>query len=192
MSKRNKIIIVAVVIIGVLLIVLLVLSLGEKAPLVNDTNQPDKPDTTFPTGTLINTNLDLPTTMEESKEQSSLMATAITFAEKYGSYSTQSEFENLKDLKVMMTSKMIAETNSYIEEKSKEPDAGIYVGNTTKAISTKIISLTGNTAEVIVQTQRSESQGTNPQPRVYYQDIQLQFQKIAGAWKVESALWQSR
>ncbi|MBU1164253.1 hypothetical protein KKA15_01675 [Patescibacteria group bacterium] len=190
MSKRNKIIIAISVILAILIIFLIVLSLGEEEPTVNQNiNKGTGFPGQIPLGEI--NEIELPKTLEESKVQSNLNATALTFAEKFGSFSNQSGFENLDDLKVMMTQSMISWTNRYIiESKAKLIDGEEYIGYTTKALSANIQYQTNSDAEVVVTTQRSESRGVATEPRIFYQQLQLQFKNIDGAWRVDNAVWQ--
>jgi len=191
MSKRNKIIIGAAIVLAVLAIIILLLSLGQKEPAVNENaNQPAVNKPGLLPLTNINGNVNLPQSIKEAQEQSSLLARAFTFSEKFGSFSNQSGFENLEDLKVMMTPKMINWTNQYIAESLKQQGATDYLGITTKSLSVNINYQTEVAAEVIVATQRSELAAANPRPRVYYQNILLQFVNSDGAWKVDNAVWQ--
>lgn len=189
MTRRNKIIIVVAVVLAVLAIVLLVLSLGKKEAPTNQnqglTNQAGR--AALPN---LNTNVNLPATPQSAKEQSSLLAQAITFAEKYGSFSNQAGFENLNDLKVMMTQNFVSQTEKYIADSLAKVSDTTYHGFTTKAISTQIKSQDTTLAQVMVMTQRSEFLGTNPEPRVFYQNILLNFVNSGGAWKVDDARWQ--
>lgn len=191
MSKRNKIIIAVAVALGILAIVLIVLSLGERESEGNDNTNQLGPSRVGQLPLInLNANVSLPKNLQESKEQSSLLATALTFAEKFGSFSNQSGFENLDDLRVMMTPKMQSWTDRYINESLQRQGETTYFGYTTKALSANIIAQTDVLAEVVVVTQRSERQGANPQPRVFYQSILLQFVNLDGAWKVDNAQWQ--
>lgn len=191
MSRKNKIIIAATIIITILAIFLIVWSLGQKEPPANqNTNQPtvNKPLPLPLTNT--NGNVNLPQNPTESKVQSSLLATALTFAEKYGSFSNQAGFENLQDLKVMMTPKMVQWTDNYIATNVKSQDGATYLGYSTKALSANINYQINDQAEVKVLTQRSESRGSEPKPRVFYQNLVLQFINVNGAWQVDNATWQ--
>ncbi len=125
-------------------------------------------------------------------QESAVRKNAIVFAEKFGSFSNKNDYENLKDLKYMMTDRMIAWADSYM---AKNPKDGFgvseYEGTTTKALSINIseMDIDAGTANVTVQTQRQEFSGSTSNSKVVYQNIELVFIKQAGQWKVDAASW---
>jgi len=127
------------------------------------------------------------------KLRSDVSRLAAAFAERFGSYSNQGDFENLLDLKSLMTEKMQVWVDNYVaESKTNQTDNAVYFGVTTKSVSTEIISLdeAGGEARVKVSTQRREASGTmSDNVRVYYQDLELIFKKVGGEWKVDEAAW---
>lgn len=125
----------------------------------------------------------------EEKTKADLNRLAAAFAERFGSYSNQGEYANLLDLKPIMTEKMENWADEYIaKSKAETTDISIYSGVTTRAVSVKIISLNdkNGTAKVVVNTQR-EKMGEVKE--IYYQNLELEFQKITEEWKVNKALW---
>lgn len=130
---------------------------------------------------------------EENREltQGDLKSLAFSFAERFGSYSNQANFSNLKDLKLYMTEDMKDWTDNYIKEKNKEEYSGEYYGITTKAITGQVNNFDPETgeAEVVVTTQRREN---NPQgeDEVFTQKVTIKFQQVSGEWKVNDASWQ--
>lgn len=115
------------------------------------------------------------------------------FAERFGSYSNQSNYGNIVDLKLFMTEKMQVWADNYVDElKASNNGNAAYYGVTSIAIASKANSFnaTSGTAEVLVTTQRQESSvgGENKDP--YYQDVLISLTKEGGEWKVDSAFWQ--
>ena len=119
---------------------------------------------------------------------------ASSFAERFGSYSNQSNYTNINDLRIFMSRRMQNWSERYVvEAKEKNPDSAIYYGVTTKAIQQDIVeydSDVGN-ARILVKTQRREATGTMSNSSSYYQDIMITFIKENNIWKVDSANWQS-
>ena len=67
-----------------------------------------------------------------------------------------------------------------------------YYGVTTIAVSSKIITLSEELgqADIMVSTQRQENKGSTVNPRVTYQDIEIELVNTGSGWKVDSAEWQ--
>lgn len=135
----------------------------------------------------------LPPKNEVNKEDLKRMASS--FAERYGSFSNQSNFGNISDLKVFMSSNMQAWADDYVKEEiAKKSDSSIYYGVTSKAISQEIVNYdeADGSAEILVHTQREEATGTTSNISRFQQDIKLMFIKERKAWKVNGAYWQER
>lgn len=110
---------------------------------------------------------------------------ARAFAERYGSYSNQSNFENIKDLYGFMTEEMRSR-----EQRARSGAEGeTYLGVTTRAISSKIISQSGSSAVIDVITQRKEEGGRLAETRLYYQNIEISLVNAQGGWKANAAEW---
>lgn len=120
---------------------------------------------------------------------------AASFAERFGSFSNQADFGNIRDLKILMSQKMVDWADTFIQsEISKKNSSSIYYGVTTKAVFENVKEFNANqgTASVLVSTQRKESTGTTNNSTRFAQDILLNFVRKNGAWKVDSAYWQDR
>jgi len=205
MSSRNKKIIGVIVAVVVLLLLLVVVWLSslqtqESINIVNTQTN------TTTGGGALNTSfgaaanrsvLDAtgpvaPTpTPEKPDVGANLKRLAASFAERYGSFSNQGDFENLKELRVFMTDSMVREVDAYIAEAgSREAAVPDYVGMTTRALNSTVESFneSAGTATVRVNTQRQEvkSSGT----RVFYQELVLKFISSGEIWEVDSADWE--
>lgn len=127
-------------------------------------------------------------------EQVDVILIAKSFAERFGSYSNQSDYSNFNDLEIFMTANMNNWIkNTYIDDlRSQNPNIDIYYAIETKYISEQIISLdeTAGRAEIMIKTQRQEFENDILNPSVFYQDILLQLNKIDNQWKVNGAFWQ--
>ncbi|OGY42130.1 MAG: hypothetical protein A2Y67_01950 [Candidatus Buchananbacteria bacterium RBG_13_39_9] len=126
-------------------------------------------------------------------EQTSMLFAATSFAERFGSFSNQSNYKNFDDLQPLMTKSVQNWVKQYIETlKKQNPDSNTYYALETKAISSEIKSadLKANTAEVMVKTQRQEFKNDINNPRVFYQDILLKILKENGQWLVGGVYWQ--
>lgn len=128
---------------------------------------------------------------ENTIDENALKKMAASFAERLGSFSNQSNYGNISDLKIFMTDRMRTWADDYVSgQREKENGSAAYYGITAKALSEETASYdeAGGKAEIVVKTQKREVSG-NSEPSVYYQDIKIIFIKEKGAWKVDSADW---
>jgi len=119
---------------------------------------------------------------------------AAAFAERYGSFSNQSDFENIADLRVFMSRSMVEWSEDYVADaRAKQAVSPEYYGVITRAISAEIEALdeTGGMAEILVKTQRQEILADGSET-VYYQDITVDLITENQQWKVDSATWKQR
>ncbi len=132
-----------------------------------------------------------PATSETSQDDLKRMAAA--FAERFGSYSNQSNYANIKDLQLFMTRDMQQWSEGYIDQIKEQGGANsIYYGITTKAIYQQVENFDNDTgtAQILVKTQRREATGTMDNSSDFNQSIVIAFIKSNNAWKVDSATWQ--
>ncbi len=194
MTKRKKIIIISglVVLVLILLIVLIWFWLNPKA--ITSVFEPKQE-----TGLQIPANLpsassalpDASTNpIKEPKTEASIKAIAVTFTERFGSFSSQSNYANLDSLKAISSRKMI----NYLESLKVASGNEDYTGITTQALITEVLSFSDTTgrAEIKVTTKRQESSGSTINPQEYYQDLNLKLVKEDGSWKVDQADWGSK
>jgi hypothetical protein len=121
----------------------------------------------------------------------SLRRLAMAFAERYGSYSNESDFENLLDLQALMTQSMAAQTESFVQNARASFDAGDgYAGTVTRALTAELdgYSESAQQVSVTVKTQRRDSTGSG-EGRVYYQELVIDFVKDGDSWKASQANW---
>ncbi len=117
---------------------------------------------------------------------------ALSFAERFGSYSNQANYGNISDLKVFMTPAMQDWADDYVVQLKKQNNGNTdYYGITTVAISGVVNNFddTAGQAEILVSTQRKEVVGS-AEAKVFNQDVLINFEKIKGEWKTKSAAWQ--
>ncbi len=206
MSRRNKILIVVAVIFLALLLLLLWLSMQQQPaapiPVVNET-----PSISKPLGGSLNASVSGSTNAAVNKpatgttpaapqpkpdEQAELRRLAMAFAERFGSFSNSSDFENITDLEVFMSDAMVAWAEKFVADaRAGRVVSPVYFGTTTRSISAEVVAFNSSagTAEIKVTTQRQELTGTSSGGNVYYQVLDLKFLKKAAVWKVDSANW---
>ena len=128
-----------------------------------------------------------------AEEEVDVLLVAEAFAERFGSYSNQSDYQNLDDLEIFMTESMNTWVESYKEDlKKQNPDINIYYAVETKAISNqvRVLDEEKGEAELLIKTQRQEFENDITNPAIFYQDILLKLVKADGQWKVQGAYWQ--
>ncbi len=194
MSRKNKIIIALILIIIIIAVALLLWWWFRVRP----ERQPVTPAINTNTGLQIPANLPSLTAtlpaepaglVKQADIEADMKSLAMTFAERFGSFSNDGDYINLDTLTELSTAKEILILNSlkakYLAAKTE------YFGVTTKALSAQITSYdaASGQAEMVVSTQRREAQGTTANPTVYYQDLNLRLLKIEGRWLVDSADW---
>ena len=120
-------------------------------------------------------------------ENLSMTRLANIFTERYGSFTSESEFKNSLDLKVYMTSSLINTIDSYLATQSNLSSNGEYFSVVTKVISNKIITSNDSNGTVELITQRTENIGDVED--VYYQDITLELTYDNEVWLVNKVTW---
>jgi hypothetical protein len=204
MSRRAKIIIAV--------IILLVLLLGALAVWLLLTQQRPVGQVPAPTANTnvpqagFNVNVQAPTTgtnvnaapttsqpqpQQPADERSNVRRIAAAFAERFGSFSNQTDFQNILDLKPLMTAKLQAWADAYVAEQRSSSSSETYAGVTTRALTTTVekFDAAAGTATVRVRTQREQS--SLSKDTVYYQDLLLEFAREGTVWKVDTATWQT-
>jgi len=186
MSRRTKLLIL----LGIILLLILLLFLLFWRPAKKETPTPTPtPDVELPVAPEVP---EEPTAVEVEQEErvgtTSIRTLAETFAERYGSYSTEANFANLTDVLVLMSPSLAADTEAFIDSAATPTDA---YGVTTRVVSTKILSQDeeAGVASVEVSTQREEARGGSTDTTIKYQTLSLELVKIDGSWFVDSAVW---
>jgi hypothetical protein len=198
LSKRSKIIIL--IIAGLLTIVLLIWFLMK--PQVStirgglNVNAPSLPTAGTNIVPVANINQAPPVVLEPEADLAvTLKSLASAFSERYGSFSNQSDFKNLRDLSPMMTDRFAVQNDVYIKsQKEKGEDARVYYGVTSKTVKNRLVSLNEQETEAVVEMtmQRREArESMNSNVRIFYQDIVIGLVKERGEWKIGSAEWQN-
>lgn len=117
-----------------------------------------------------------------------LQQTAYTFAEGYGSYSTDAPFENLKALDRFYTENFRQQVERTIRSGTGEPSA--FYSSSSRALVFEVIQQGEVSAEVWVQVQRQERFARDEAPRLSYQKLRLSLVRSGGQWLVDSTRWE--
>lgn len=128
---------------------------------------------------------------ESTEDEVRRLATAAV--ERYGTYSNQAGYENIKDLELFMSSAFLTRSRQTIERtQAAGSDTSIYYGITTKAAAAETVQFdraTG-TATFRVQAQRREFVGSADNVRSFRQAATVAMVKEGGVWKVDGITWE--
>ncbi|MFH1171380.1 MAG: hypothetical protein V1778_02480 [bacterium] len=150
-----------------------------------------------PSGATVNSgvNAEQPNITKLSATEQELTRLASAFAERYGSYSNQTDYDNLESLYVFMTPSLQRATEKYVAaERAKKRDTSIYYGITARAaaIATKRFQEGGTTASFLVSTFRKETIGSSGNVATFRQDVLVDMVKTGDAWRIDQVTWQPR
>ena len=115
------------------------------------------------------------------------------FAERLGSFSNQSDYGNVTDLKIFMTSSMRDWADKYVVDLKAQKYSGSYYGITTHTLTTKVLSYDEKSgkAKVEVTTERQENQA-DKLGASYQQKMTLDLVKNNNEWLVDNAVWEKK
>jgi cytoskeletal protein RodZ len=132
-----------------------------------------------------------PTSDVNASTETMLKPIAKNFTERFGSYSSDSNFENITKLEIYMSASLKKWAEKYVEEQRESMSSDDpYFGITTKALSITVDSVNEESgkAEFTVSTQRNQVK-EGEETEVIYQNIKLKFITEDGGWKVNEANW---
>ena len=121
----------------------------------------------------------------EQTNNADLLTTGKIFAERYGSFSSESNYANLRDLLPLMTDDLAGRTEEIM---ATPPPVTEPYGMTTRVLSTTVNALSANAASLVLSTQKEETKAGGQ--TLTYPTLLLEFQKINSVWKVSSVTWQ--
>lgn len=114
---------------------------------------------------------------------------ARTFVERFGSFSTESDYSNVDDVLGIVTPELRTSLLAIAEEaRAEQGDA--YYGVSTSVISITVVDETETSANVDITTQRQESFGSPGNTQARFQDIELDMIKNGDDWLVSGFQWQ--
>lgn len=154
------------------------------------TNQNSSNGTTTTTTTTTQPNSDNSTTATTSTtDETRIVSLANSFTERYGSYSSDTDFENVEALRSFMTDTMSQSADVFIKQPYPTAEGEFY-GITTQTANVKITDYTegASGATVEVDTRRTETKGIN-EAIIFSEKARLQFKKVSDSWKVDRFQW---
>ena len=193
------IVIAALAIIAGIIYIIFFYKFSEPPPTASETSQPPpqkvEPATTTEIEAPLKPAASQPPLKKAEVAADDLARLASAFAERYGSFSNQSDYGNVRDLEIFMTDKLKQWAENYINDaRARKTLTEIYYGIVTKAISSEIKQFDADIgqAEILVRTQRRELAGAAGNSSTFYQDISVKYSRERGVWRVDEIYWQNR
>ena len=129
-----------------------------------------------------------PTLTADQQAEVTLERFAFSFVERFGSYSSSSDFSNLVDLKGFMTDSLKRWVDDLVA--NARPSDDLPWGITTKALSLESAAAEGGITTMIIATQRIENRIGQTGPKIYKQTVELKVIESGQKWLVDSVTWQ--
>ena len=188
MTRKTRLFIVGAMVIVILLIPVILFFLLRPRNVVQTESQQSIPTAQIQPSAPTTNKIQLDPEQNERNDSAGVTTIAKMFTERYGSYSNEANFENLRDVLPLMTDAFATRTNDFIAS-AKSPD--VFYGVSSRVVTVKVEHMDDETgtATILVNTQREEAQGSTQQTAVSYQEIRLELVKEGGIWKVDSAIW---
>ncbi len=123
-----------------------------------------------------------PTTEEVDKNASKQLAKVFT--ERFGSYSSDSNYQNIKDVQAIVSDNLWSALSSLMKYTAMAQE---YNGVTSEVISVKNDNWTSGAAKYTLSTVRATSHGDAT--KISHQDIEVNLIKSNGSWLVDGYIW---
>jgi len=118
---------------------------------------------------------------------------ASSFTQRLGSFSNQSDYGNVSDLKIFMTDSMKTWADKYVAELRAQKYSGQYYGITTNTLTTKVLNYDEKAGKATIEviTERRESQA-DTLGAAYQQKMTISLVKLNNEWLVDNAVWEKK
>lgn len=116
---------------------------------------------------------------------------AMTFAERYGSFSSEGNFVNVEDLYTLMTERYQRRSETDVVRQRSAESSAAFQSTTTIVVGAEVDLPNGEEsreATARVTTQRTAVRG-GERPRTYSQELTVKLLKVGEEWKVDDAKW---
>ena len=184
--QRKTEIIIAVVVILLLAAVIFLLFRSQPAP----TRVEPVPNVQIDEPTKTSTGVTkVPTAQIPSTGAVSAATIARSFVERFGSFSSETNYLNVDDVKALATESFAQELEKIAETARKNATDGYY-GISTRLLTTATKEEAVDTAIIIITTQREEATGSPANTNVFVQDITVELQKVGDSWLVNGFSWE--
>jgi hypothetical protein len=173
--------VIAAVVILILLLILLLFIFRKPKVLVEDVQEPEQVVQVMPE---VNP-ADIP-----APGVVSASTVARIFVERYGSYSSETDFANVDDVMALATPTYQTELEASVDgyRRQFDEDDG-YTGISTIVIGMKTTSESEVATSFLVTTQREESVGSPGNTTLRYQDAEVGLVKSGDDWLINDLTW---
>ncbi len=132
----------------------------------------------------------VPTQAEAPVGRTAAAQMAELFAERYGSYSNQGDYQNLRDLLPIMTDSYRKQTEAYLASAQTQPSQA-FEGVTSVKVSTSVRSYgeTDGTAVIAVTLQQEQTSGLRKSSG--YRTLRMDLKRVGQDWRVDDARWEN-
>lgn len=120
----------------------------------------------------------------EDMERNAVKQLAKIFIERYGSYSTDSDFQNIRDVQFLATDSLWQTISAQIGRSAGDG----FVGVTTAVLSSEVTQMNTNSAQVSMTVAQEENK--NGVTNNYSKTVLVYMQKVSGSWLVDKFEWQ--
>lgn len=128
----------------------------------------------------------LVTRVEPTATQVGAETVARTFAERYASFSAESNFANVRDLLPLMTTRLQAEENARVAKAVASSD---YYGVSSTLLALQTIDVTETSALIETSLQRVEARGSATNTSKKVETLRMELKFIDGSWLVDKTTW---
>ena len=181
-EKRKKILWLIAIVILLLVFLLWVLRINDNNSMLSENTNEEPPIFTPPSAQI---EYQASEVSKESPTEFSALNLAKNYAARFGSWSTDNQGNNLNELLPLSTTRM----QNYLKSIKSDIETGEFSGTTTKSLTASFVSMDDNSAEVLVGTQKIETNDKLEQ-KVYYQNASVRLVKSADIWLVDEFYWE--
>jgi len=127
---------------------------------------------------------------ETEEEELSMRRLTNLFTERFGSYNTETEFQNTIDLKTYMTDDLKTWADNYVnDQRTNQGDNPPYYSVVTKVLTTNVLTESDQAATVELMTQRVESGDNFEESNSFNQTMDLELVYENEVWLVNKVTW---
>ena len=117
-------------------------------------------------------------------EKNGAVQLAKVFVERYGTYSSDNNFQNIKEVEALVTPALWSKISAPMNAKTSTAS---FVGVTTKVISLELTAWSDTAATVELKTTRIEEKNGAVSTR--YQNATVEMVKTGGVWLADKLVW---
>jgi hypothetical protein len=132
--------------------------------------------------------VDEPVAIPDGPVEISPLPIARTFVERFGSYSTESDYQNVEDVIALATIDFKDDLER-MAIAARQSDNGLYYGVSTSILTVSTESETDELATILFTTQREEATGSPGNMSLRNQDIIITLEKVGDGWLVAGFEW---